>query len=146
MREFEFHVPTKILFGPGAEEKTGAAAAAEGAGRVLVLYGGGSAVRGGLVDRVKLSLAQAGIDCAVKGGVRPNPVLEFALETVREYRDQGIGLVLAVGGGSVMDTAKAVAAGLASSAAGMEEAFRGRAPLGAALGAVSYTHLRAHET
>ncbi len=134
MREFEFHVPTKILFGSGAEEKTGAAAAAEGAGRVLVLYGGGSAVRGGLVDRVKLSLAQAGIDCAVKGGVRPNPVLEFALETVREYRDQGIGLVLAVGGGSVMDTAKAVAAGLASSAAGMEEAFRGRAPLGAALG------------
>ena len=65
MREFEFHVPTKILFGPGAEEKTGAAAAAEGAGRVLVLYGGGSAVRGGLVDRVKLSMAQAGIGITI---------------------------------------------------------------------------------
>lgn len=126
MREFQYSVPTKILFGPKAEEKTGQAALAEGVRRVLVLYGGGSAVRSGLLGRVQGSLAQAGIACFTKGGVRPNPLMEFAEEAVFEYLDKGIDLVLAVGGGSVMDTAKAVAIGLASSAEEMRAVFRGQ--------------------
>lgn len=134
MREFQYCVPTRILFGPKAEQQAGQAVLAQGARRVLVLYGGGSALRSGLVERVQGSLAQAGVLCFVKGGVRPNPLMEFAEETVWEYQDKGIDLVLAVGGGSVMDTAKAVAVGLSSSAGEMGEIFRGRAPLKAALG------------
>lgn len=129
MREFQYCVPTKVLFGPNAEAQTGQAAQAEGARRVLVLYGGGSAVRSGLLDRVQVSLAQAGIICFVKGGVRPNPLVQFAEETVWGHRDKGIDLVLAVGGGSVMDTAKAVAMGLASSVEEMQAVFRGQRPL-----------------
>jgi len=134
MREFEYYVPTKIMFGPGAEERTGAAVRGEGARRALVLYGGGSAVRSGLLDRVKASLTQAGVECFVKGGVRPNPLMSFAEEAVVEYRNREIGLVLAVGGGSVMDTAKAVAVGLASSPEEMREVFRGLRTPGGALG------------
>lgn len=134
MRKFQYYVPTKILFGPKTEEQAGQAALAEGAKRVLVLYGGGSAVRSGLLSRVQVSLAQAGIMCFVKGGVQPNPLIEFAEETAWEYQNKGIDLVLAVGGGSVMDTAKAVAVGLASSAEKMREVFRGRCAIQNALG------------
>lgn len=134
MREFQYCVPTKILFGPKTEEQTGQAALAEGARQVLVLYGGGSAVRSGLLGRVQMSLAQAGVVFSTKGGVRPNPLMGFAEDTVREYRGKDIDLVLAVGGGSVMDTAKAVAVGLASSAQEMRSVFRGQSALNTALG------------
>lgn len=133
MREFEFHVPTKILFGSGAEGHTGEAAQGEGVRRALVLYGGGSAVRSGLLGRVQTSLARAGIACFVKGGVRPNPRMDFVEETVLEYLDKGVDLVLAVGGGSVMDTAKAAAVGLATSLEELRQAFRGRKPPAEAL-------------
>lgn len=128
MREFVFHVPTKIMFGPMMEKQAGQAALAVGAGRVLVLYGGGSALRSGLIGRIQISLAQAGVICFMKGGVRPNPLMEFAEETVLEHQEKGIDLVLAVGGGSVMDTAKAVAVGLASSTERMRKVFRGQCP------------------
>ena len=134
MREFQYCVPTKILFGPQTEEQTGQAALAEGARRVLVLYGGGSAERSGLLGRVRNALAQVGIACFVKGGVRPNPLMDFAKETVDEHQDKGIDLVLAVGGGSVMDTAKAVSVGLASSAEEMYAVFQSRRPPETALG------------
>lgn len=133
MREFQYSVPTKIRFGPKTEEQAGQTALEAGARRVLVLYGGGSAVRSGLLEWVQDSLARAGIACFVKGGVRPNPLMEFAEETVLAYLNKGIDLVLAVGGGSVMDTAKAVAVGLASSAEEMCAVFRGRRALKAAL-------------
>lgn len=64
----------------------------------MVLYGGGNAVRSGLIGRVQVSLVRAGILCSIKGGIRPNPVMEFAEETVWEYQNKGIDLVLAVGG------------------------------------------------
>ncbi len=134
MREFEFHVPTKILFGVGAEGRIGEAALAEGVRRVLVLYGGGSAERSGLLDRVRDTLAKAGIACFVKGGVKPNPLMDFAEEAVWIHQDKGIDLVLAVGGGSVMDTAKAVSVGLASSVEEMRQVFRGQSVLKTALG------------
>ncbi len=134
MQEFEYCVPTKILFGPKAEEKTGQVVQAEGVQRALVLYGGGSAVRSGLLARVEASLEQAEITYFVKGGVRPNPRMDFALETVREFREKEIELVLAIGGGSVMDTAKAAAAGLASSPEEMTAAFQGQGVLKRTLG------------
>ena len=134
MREFQYCVPTRILFGPRTEEQAGQAALAAGGQRVLVLYGGGSALRSGLLGRVQASLAQAGAACFVKGGVRPNPLMGFAEEAVWEYQDKGIDLVIAVGGGSVMDTAKAVAVGLASSVEKMRAVFRGKSTLNAALG------------
>lgn len=138
MREFEFHVPTKILFGQGTENRTGEAVQAEGVRRALVLYGGGSAVRSGLLGRVQTSLTRAGIACFVKGGVRPNPRMDFVEEAVLEYLDKGVDLVLAIGGGSVMDTAKAVAVGLAASLEELRQTFRGgKPPAGAlAVGAV----------
>lgn len=134
MREFQYCVPTRILFGPRTEEQAGQAALAAGGQRVLVLYGGGSALRSGLLGRVQLSLARAGVAFSTKGGVRPNPLMGFAEDTVQEYQGKGIGLVLAVGGGSVMDTAKAVAVGLASSVEEMRAVFRGKSTLNAALG------------
>ena len=127
MRAFQYCVPTKIIFGPAAESQCGQACLEQEAKRVLVLYGGGSAVRSGLIDRVKSALEGAGIACFLKGGVQPNPLMEFAAQTVAEYAAQEIGLVLAVGGGSVMDTAKAVAIGLTVGEAGMQDVFRGRA-------------------
>lgn len=134
MREFQYCVPTRILFGPRTEEQAGQAALAAGGQRVLVLYGGGSALRSGLLGRVQLSLARAGVAFSTKGGVRPNPLMGFAEEAVWEYQDKGIDLVIAVGGGSVMDTAKAAAVGLASSVEEMRAVFRGKSTLNAALG------------
>ena len=96
MQEFQYCVPTKIIFGPGAEEQSGRAALEEGAKRVLALYGGGSAVRSGLVGRVQASLENAGIHVSVKGGVQPNPDISFAAETVSQYRNTSIQLVLAL--------------------------------------------------
>ncbi len=132
MQEFQYCVPTKIIFGPGAEEQSGRAALEEGAKRVLALYGGGSAVRSGLVGRVQASLENAGIHVSVKGGVQPNPDISFAAETVSQYRNTSIQLVLAIGGGSVADTAKAVAIGLAGAEGEIESVFqKGRRPQGA---------------
>ena len=80
----------------------------------MVFYGGGSAVRSGLLDKVTASLSAEGIGYFCEGGVQPNPLLDFAQNAVDEYRDKGVDFVLGVGGGSVIDTAKAVSLGLAS--------------------------------
>lgn len=112
MQSFTYYVPTKILFGRGTESQAGAAVRAEGGSRVLVLYGGGSAQRSGLLDRVTRSLEEAGLTYFLKGGIHPNPALAFVEETIAEYRDRGVDFLLAVGGGSVLDTAKGVGLGL----------------------------------
>lgn len=128
MRAFQYSVPTKIHFGPEAELQTGQAARALGARRALVLYGGGSALRSGLIDRVRAALEGAGVTCFVKGGVQPNPLMSFAVQTAEEYAGREIDLVLGVGGGSVMDTAKAVAVGLSAGSEALAEIFRGKTP------------------
>ena len=111
MQAFMYHVPTKVIFGRGTESQAGQAVKAEGGSTVLVLYGGGSAVKSGLLDRVTASLTESGLDWFVKGGVQANPLLSFVEETLAEYRDKGIDFILGVGGGSVLDTAKALAVG-----------------------------------
>ena len=109
MQDFEFHVPTHILFGRETEQQTGTQVLANGGTRVLVVYGGGSAVRSGLLKRVEASLEQAGLPYVLLGGVKPNPRVSLVRTGVELVREERLDFVLAVGGGSVIDTAKAVA-------------------------------------
>ena len=110
MENFDFRNPTKIIFGKGTETRVGAETAAY-AKKVLLHFGGGSVVASGLLDRVKASLKAAGVEWVELGGVKPNPRLSLVYEGVRLCKEKGLGLVLAVGGGSVIDSAKAIAMG-----------------------------------
>lgn len=111
MESFEFVSPTRFVFGRGAEEQVGAKLAERGAKRVLLHFGGSSAVKSGLIDRVKASLDAAGIECVELGGVRPNPEITLVREGVALCKREGVDWILAVGGGSVIDSAKAIANG-----------------------------------
>lgn len=110
MKNFEFKNPTKIIFGRGAEEKVGAEMALYSK-KILLHYGGGSIKASGLYDRVIASLKEAGVEWVELGGVKPNPRLSLVYEGVKLCREHNLGLILAVGGGSVIDSAKAIAMG-----------------------------------
>ena len=112
MNDFVFCSPTKFVFGRGYVEKTGAELAQAGFGRVLLVYGQGSVVRSGVLDRVKESLDAAGVGFVECGGVRPNPELSWVRDAIALARSEQVGGMLAVGGGSVIDAAKAVAFGV----------------------------------
>lgn len=114
MQSFEFYTPTHIVFGAGTEAQAGSLAAAQGAKHVLVVYGGKSARNSGLIDRVTRSLEDAGIAWETLGGVQPNPRLSLVRKGIELVREKNIDLLLAVGGGSVIDTAKAIADGAAN--------------------------------
>ena len=111
MENFEFVSPTHFVFGKGAEEQVGEKLAERGAKRVLLHFGGQSAVKSGLIDRVRASLDAAGVERVELGGVRPNPEITLVREGVALCKEHGVDWVLAVGGGSVIDSAKAVAVG-----------------------------------
>ena len=111
MEDFEFVSPTHFVFGRGAEEQVGPKLAGRGARKALVHFGGQSAVASGLIDRVKASLDAAGIEHVELGGVRPNPEIGLSREGIALCKEHGIDWVLAVGGGSVIDSAKAIAVG-----------------------------------
>lgn len=111
MEDFEFVSPTHFVFGHDAELKAGAMLAERGARKVLIHYGGGSAVESGLIDRMKSTLDNAGVEHVLLGGVRPNPEVGLVREGVVLCKEHGIDWVLAVGGGSVIDSAKAIAVG-----------------------------------
>lgn len=111
MENFEFVSPTHFVFGKDAEKQVGAKLAERGATKVLVHFGGQSAVKSGLIDCVKTSLDAVGIQHEELGGVRPNPEIELVREGVALCKEHGIDWVLAVGGGSVIDSAKAIAVG-----------------------------------
>jgi len=110
MDNFVFHNPTKIIFGRGTEAKVGAEAAAISK-KVLLHYGSGSIKKSGLFDRVMASLKAAGVTVVELGGVAPNPRLSLVREGIKICREQKIGLILAVGGGSAIDSAKGIAVG-----------------------------------
>lgn len=112
MDNFTYCTPTKYVFGRGAESHAGSELRAIGASRVLVCYGGGSAVRSGLLSRVEQSLRDEGIEYLTLGGIQPNPTDPKVREGIALCREHGIDALLAVGGGSVIDTAKAIAAGV----------------------------------
>jgi alcohol dehydrogenase YqhD (iron-dependent ADH family) len=110
MDNFDFRNPTRIIFGKGTEARVGAETAVY-ARKVLLHYGGGSIKASGLYDRVVASLRAAGVEHVELGGVKPNPRLSLVHEGVRLCKEKGLQLVLAVGGGSVIDSAKAIAMG-----------------------------------
>ena len=110
MKNFEFQNPTKIIFGRGAEEKVGNEVAALSK-NILLHFGGGSIKASGLYDRVTASLEKAGVKWVELGGVKPNPRLDLVHEGVKLCKEHKLGLILAVGGGSVIDSAKAIAMG-----------------------------------
>lgn len=112
MNNFTFFTPTRYVFGRGAEEQVGELTLAMGSRRVMMVYGMGSAVRSGLVDRVKTSLRSAGVKVVELGGVQPNPVDTKVYEGIGMARAEQIDGLIAVGGGSVIDTAKAIACGV----------------------------------
>jgi len=114
MTDFDFWSPTYIAFGKGKESRVGELVRRFGGSRVLLHYGSGSAVRSGLVGRVGESLAAAGIGYVELGGVKPNPRSTLIEEGVRLAMSEGVDFLLAIGGGSVIDSAKAIAIGTAN--------------------------------
>ncbi|MCD6496623.1 MAG: iron-containing alcohol dehydrogenase [Candidatus Aenigmarchaeota archaeon] len=110
MDNFTLHMPTKVIFGRGTETGVGQEVRKH-SGNILLHYGGGSIKRTGLYDRVVESLEKAGIKFAELGGVVPNPRLSMVRKGIELCRKEGIDFILAVGGGSVIDSSKAIAAG-----------------------------------
>ena len=108
MFDFQYYAPTRVVFGRGVEARTGSLLKELGAKRVLLHYGGGSAVKSGLLSRVAASLDEAGIAHTQLGGVVPNPRLSKVREGAKLAREFGADLILAVGGGSVIDSSKAI--------------------------------------
>ena len=113
MNNFNLFTPTKVVFGKDTESQTGALVKAFGGQKVLLHYGSGSVVRSGLLDKIKASLQAEGIAFTELGGAVPNPRLALVYEGVALGQKEGVDFVLAVGGGSAIDSAKAIAYGLA---------------------------------
>lgn len=112
MKDFNFYAPTRVVFGRESEEKLPQLIRQYGGGKVLVHYGGGSAKRSGLLDKVYRMLSEAGISYVELGGVVPNPLLSKVREGIDLCRKEHVDFILAVGGGSVIDSAKAIGYGV----------------------------------
>lgn len=127
MNNFEFYSPTKVIFGKGIENNIGQEIKAWGGTKVLVHFGGKSARDSGLLDRVEKSLRDAGIDYVALGGVVPNPRLSLVREAIELCRREKVDFLLAVGGGSAIDSAKAVAMALANPDMDIWDIYDGKA-------------------
>ncbi|MBE5804112.1 MAG: iron-containing alcohol dehydrogenase [Clostridiales bacterium] len=112
MDNFNFYSPTEFVFGRGRENEAGKLVKKYGGTKVLVHFGGGSAVKSGLMGRVTDSLKEAGVPYVELGGVKPNPRDTLVYEGIDLCRREGVDFILCVGGGSVIDSAKAIAAGV----------------------------------
>lgn len=113
MQDFKYYAPTEVVFGRTAEEETAKMVKKYGGKKVLLHYGGKSAERSGLLPKVEGLLKAEGIEYVKLGGVVPNPRLSLVRKGMEICREEGIDFLLAVGGGSVIDSAKAIAYGLA---------------------------------
>ena len=111
MENFHFYSPTYFAFGKDGENQAGSLVKRFGGSKVLIHYGGGSVVRSGLLDRVKASLNSEGISFVELGGVKPNPRSGLVYEGIELCRKENVDFILAVGGGSTIDSSKAIAAG-----------------------------------
>lgn len=114
MQAFTFKVPTEIVFGRDAESQVATKLPAYDAHRIFIVYGGGSVVKSGLLGKIEAQLQAAGLFTKAKGGVQPNPRLSWVREAVKEAIDFKADFILAIGGGSVIDSAKATAHGTAN--------------------------------
>lgn len=112
MDNFTFYSPTYFVFGKETENQTGDYVRQYAGSKVLIHYGGGSVVRSGLLDRIKASLDAAGIAYVELGGVMPNPRSGLVYEGIELARKEKVDFILAVGGGSVIDSAKGIALGV----------------------------------
>lgn len=112
MNNFTFYSPTYFAFGKETESQAGSYVKRFGGSKVLIHYGGGSVVRSGLLDRVKVSLDKEGIPYVLLGGVKPNPRSGLVYEGIELCKRENVDFILAVGGGSTIDSAKAIAAGV----------------------------------
>ena len=112
MRDFVYHAPTEVVFGKQSEEKVASLVKKYGGHKVLVHYGGKSARKSGLLDKVCGLLRDGGVDFVCLGGVVPNPRLSLVHKGIDLCRKEGVDFILAVGGGSVIDSAKAIACGV----------------------------------
>ncbi len=139
MNSFTFQIPTEIVFGKDSEALTASLVRKYKGSRVMIVYGGGSAVRSGLLERICSQFDEAGLAYETLGGVHPNPHLDFAREGVKKAIGWGADFFLAVGGGSVIDTAKAMAIGTANPDTDLwkfwtkEETVTGSLPVGVIL-------------
>jgi len=112
VKDFNFYAPTRVVFGRNSEEQLPQLLRQYGGHKVLLHYGGGSARRSGLLDKVEKMLSEAGIPFVELGGVVPNPLLSKVKEGIALCREQQVDFILAVGGGSVIDSAKAIGYGV----------------------------------
>ena len=112
MKDFKFYAPTEVVFGKESEEQVAQLVKKYGGTKVLVHYGGQSAKRSGLLDKICGLLEQSGISVFMLGGVVPNPRLSLARQGIEICRREGIDFILAVGGGSVIDSSKCIAYGV----------------------------------
>ena len=112
MDNFNFYSPTFFAFGKDRENETGSLVKRFGGSKVLIVYGGGSVIRSGLMDRVKTSLEKESVEYVLLGGVKPNPRSGIVYEGIELCKKENVDFVLAVGGGSAIDTSKAIAAGV----------------------------------
>jgi len=111
MQDFEFHNPTKIIFGRGKENLIGKVLKEDGIKKVLFVYGQSSIKKIGLYNKVVNSLKENGIEFVEHGGVKPNPVLSHTREGIEKAKREKVDAILSVGGGSVLDEGKAIAVG-----------------------------------
>ncbi|HKK95229.1 MAG TPA: iron-containing alcohol dehydrogenase [Anaerovoracaceae bacterium] len=111
MNKFKYYAPTEIIFGKNVEEKVGKELIKSDATKVLIHYGSGSVIESGLMDKVIASIEEAKIEYIMLGGVVPNPRLSKVYEGIDICKEKNVDFILAVGGGSVLDSAKAIAYG-----------------------------------
>ncbi len=114
MNNFIYDTPTRVYFGKDEEKKVGEIIAEYAPKKVLIHYGGGSAVRSGLIGRVEGYLKDRGIDYVLLGGVQANPEIKMVRRGIALCQEEGVDFILAVGGGSVIDSAKDIANGVAN--------------------------------
>ncbi|MBP5636061.1 MAG: iron-containing alcohol dehydrogenase, partial [Bacteroidales bacterium] len=112
MRDFIYHAPTEVVFGKESEEQVARLVKKYGGHKVLVHYGGGSAKRSGLLDKICKLLQEGGLDIVLLGGVVPNPRLSLVHKGIELCRKEKVDFIVSVGGGSVIDSAKAIAFGI----------------------------------
>ena len=112
MKDFVYYAPTEVVFGEKSEERVASLTKKYGGTKVLVHYGGQSAIRSGLLDKVCQLLRDGGVEYVTLGGVVPNPRLSKVREGITLCKKEGVDFILAVGGGSVIDSAKAIAYGV----------------------------------
>ncbi len=133
MKDFVYYAPTQVVFGKESEEQVARLVKQFGGTKVLVHYGGKSAVRSGLLDKISTLLREGDVPFVTLGGVVPNPRLSLVHEGIKLCQREGVDFVLAVGGGSVIDSSKAIAMGVANPDVEVWDYYLGKAQLTKAL-------------